>query len=264
MRNTRRRPPAALVAAAAAGTLVTIVPLAAMVQRAPWSEVWEQLASERSRDALWLSLLTSSAATAIALVLGVPLAWVLAKVSFPGRALLRAMVILPMVLPPVAGGIALILAFGRRGLVGEWLDDTFGITIPFTRVGVVLAQTFVAMPFLVLAVEAGFRGLDPRLEDAASTLGARPLHVFRRVTLPLVAPAVGAGAALCWARALGEFGATITFNGSIQGRTETAPIAVFILLESGEREGAIALSLVLLAVSLTILVVLRGRLFASS
>ena len=258
-----RRPPVVLVAPAALGALVVIVPLAALVQRAPWDEVGRQLGSDAARDALRLSLLTSTAATVIAMVVGVPLAWVLARVAFPGRTVVRAVVTLPMVLPPVAGGVALLLAFGRRGLVGGWLDDTFGITLPFTTAGVVLAQTFVALPFLVLAVESGFRGLDGRLEDAAATLGARPLHVFRRVTLPLVAPAVAAGAALCWARALGEFGATITFAGNFRGVTQTMPSAVFLELESGNPDGAVALSLVLLAVSLAILLALRGRLLGA-
>ena len=260
---TGRRAPLALVAPAAVGVLLVVAPLLALVLRAPWGELGRQLSSDAARDALRLSVLTSSAATAIALVVGVPLAWVLARVPFPGRSLVRAVVTLPMVLPPVAGGVALLLAFGRRGLVGRWLDDTIGVTLPFTPAGAVLAQAFVAMPFLVLAVEAGFRGLDGRLEDAAATLGARPLHVFRRVTLPLAAPAVTAGAALCWARALGEFGATITFAGNLPGRTQTAPLAVFLELELGNRDGAIALSLVLLAVSLAILLALRGRLLGT-
>ena len=257
---TGRRPPLVLVVPAVMAALVVVVPLAALVQRAPWDGLVDQLGSEQSRDALVLSLVTSTAATGIALVFGVPLAWVLAKVVFPGRAVVRALVMLPMVLPPVAGGVALLLAFGRRGLVGGWIDDAFGITLPFTGAGVVLAQAFVAMPFLVLAVEAGFRSLDERLEDAAATLGAGPVYVFRRVTLPLVAPAVAAGAALSWARALGEFGATITFAGNLPGRTQTTPLAVFLQLESGNPEGAIALSLVLLAISLAILLALRGRL----
>jgi molybdate transport system permease protein len=260
MTAATRRAPLPLLVPAALAALLVLVPLVALVQRAPWGELVDQLSSDASRDALLLSLVTSTIATAIAVTLGVPLAWVLANVAFPGRSLVRALVMLPMVLPPVAGGVALLLAFGRRGLVGGALDDLLGVTLPFTAAGVVLAQAFVALPFLVLAVEAGFRSLDPRLEDAAATLGARPLQVFRRVTLPLVAPAVAAGAALAWARALGEFGATITFAGNLPGRTQTMPLAVFLQLESGNADGAIALSLVLLAVSLAILLALRGRL----
>ena len=188
-----------------------------------------------------------------------PLAWILARVEFPGRRLLRALTILPMVLPPVVGGIALLFAFGRRGLVGQYLDRWFGITFPFTTKGVVLAEAFVAMPFLVITAEAAFRSLDRRFEDAARTLGASRWTVFRRVTLPLAAPALAAGAVLCWARALGEFGATITFAGNFPGTTQTMPLAVYQSLESSTPESAIVLSLVLLAVSLAVLVGLRDR-----
>jgi molybdate transport system permease protein len=163
-----------------------------------------------------------------------------------------------MVLPPVVGGVALLLAFGRRGLLGQWLDRTLGVSLPFTTAGVVLAEAFVAMPFLVLAAEAGFRSADLRLEEAARTLGARRLTVFRRVTVPAVRPSLVAGAVLCWARALGEFGATITFAGNFPGRTQTTPLKVYLLLESNP-EAAVALSLLLLAVSLTVLVALRDR-----
>jgi molybdate transport system permease protein len=191
-------------------------------------------------------------------VVGVPLAWVLARAQFPGRALVRALVTLPMVLPPVVGGTALLLAFGRRGLVGEPLNDATGLVLPFSAWGVVLANTFVAMPFLTLTVEGALRNLDPRYESAAATLGARPFAVFRRVTLPLIAPSLGAGIVLCWARALGEFGATITFAGNLEGRTQTLPLAVYVALER-DRDTAVALSLVLVVVSLTVLVVLRDR-----
>ena len=181
-----------------------------------------------------------------------PLAWLLARVEFPGRRLVRALVTVPLVLPPVVGGVALLLVFGRRGLVGSWLDATFGITLPFTTAGVVVAEAFVAMPFLVIAVEGALRGADTRYEEAAATLGAGRWTAFRRVTLPLVAPGVAAGAVLCWARALGEFGATITFAGNFPGRTQTMPLAVYLALET-DLEAAIVLSLVLLAVSVAIL-----------
>jgi len=166
------------------------------------------------------------------------------------------------VLPPVVGGVALLLALGRNGIVGSRLDEWFGVTLPFTTAAVVVAETFVAMPFLVIAVEGAFRSADQGYDEAAATLGASRLTVFRRVTLPLIRPALVAGAVLCWARALGEFGATVTFAGNLQGRTQTMPLAVFLALES-DREAAIALSLVLVAVSLTVLVPLRDRWLAS-
>jgi molybdate transport system permease protein len=208
--------------------------------------------------ALRLSLFTASVATVVCLLLGVPLAWVLARGDFPGRRLVRALVTVPLVLPPVVGGVALLLVFGRRGLVGGWLDATFGVSLPFTTAGVVVAEAFVAMPFLVISVEGALRGADSRYEEAAATLGASRWTAFRRVTLPLIAPGVAAGAVLCWARALGEFGATITFAGNFPGRTQTMPLAVYLALEQ-DLESAIVLSLVLLAVSVGILVALRDR-----
>jgi molybdate transport system permease protein len=252
------RPPLVALALAAVASLFFLVPLAGLVWRAPWSSLLDELADPEVREALRLSLVSSLAATGLAIVLGVPLAWVLARVEFAGRRLLRALTVLPMVLPPVVGGVALLLAFGRRGLLGQWLDRTLGVSLPFTTAGVVLAEAFVAMPFLVLAAEAGFRSADLRLEEAARTLGARRLTVFRRVTVPAVRPSLVAGAVLCWARALGEFGATITFAGNFPGRTQTTPLKVYLLLESNP-EAAVALSLLLLAVSLTVLVALRDR-----
>ena len=202
--------------------------------------------------------MASFSATALALLMGVPLAWVYARIEFPGRSLLRALTTLPMVLPPVVGGIALLLAFGRRGLVGGWLDSSFGITLPFTTAGAVMAETFVAMPFLVLTVEAGLRTMDRRYEEAARTLGAGRWTVFSRVTMPLIAPSLVAGAVLCWARALGEFGATITFAGNFPGVTQTMPLAVYLLLETNP-EASFVLSLVLLCVSVGVLAGLRHR-----
>ncbi|GAB3817169.1 hypothetical protein GCM10027605_67430 [Micromonospora zhanjiangensis] len=208
--------------------------------------------------ALRLSLVTASAATGVCLVLGVPLAWLLARVEFPGRRLVRALVTVPLVLPPVVGGVALLLVLGRRGLLGGWLDSTFGITLPFSTAGVVVAEAFVAMPFLVIAVEGALRGADTRYEEAAATLGAGRWTTFARVTLPLVAPGIAAGAVLCWARALGEFGATITFAGNFPGRTQTMPLAVYLALET-DLDAAVVLSLVLLTVSVAILAGLRDR-----
>jgi molybdate transport system permease protein len=244
--------------AGAVAALFFLLPLAGLLWRAPWRDLASDLASSEARTALRLSLQTSLLATALALVFGVPLAWVLARVEFPGRRVLRALTVLPMVLPPVVGGVALLFAFGRRGLVGQYLDRWFGLTLPFTTPGAVLAATFVAMPFLVITAEAAFRALDQRYEDAARTLGAGRWTVFRRVTLPLCGPALAAGAVLCWARALGEFGATITFAGNFPGTTQTMPLAVYLALET-RPELAITLSLVLLVVSLAVLVGLRDR-----
>ena len=252
------RPPLVVGVLAAGACVFFLAPLVGLLWRAPWRSVLDELGDPEVVDALRLSLVSSLAATALSVVLGVPLAWVLARVQFTGRRLLRALTTLPMVLPPVVGGVALLFAFGRRGLVGQWLDRAFGVSLPFTTAGVVLAEAFVAMPFLVLTAEAGFRSADLRLEEAARTLGARRLTVFRRVTLPLVWPSLAAGAVLCWARALGEFGATITFAGNFPGRTQTTPLKVYLLLES-RPEAAIVLSLVLLAISLAVLVALRHR-----
>ena len=259
----RERAPAWIAVLAAIGAAFFIVPLLGLLVRTPWGDALHALTSPDTLNALRLSLVASLSSTAAALVLGVPLAWVYARVDFPGRDVVRALTTLPMVLPPVVGGIALLLAFGRSGLLGSWLDSTFGITLPFTTVGVVFAETFVAMPFLVLTVEAGLRSMDRRYEEAARALGARRWTVFTRVTLPLIAPSLTAGAVLCWARALGEFGATITFAGNFPGVTQTMPLAVYLLLETNA-QGSYLLSLILLAVSLVVLVSLRHRWLGSA
>jgi molybdate transport system permease protein len=259
--RARRAVPPVAIALAAVGAALFVLPLVGLLRRAPWSDLWNDLTTQQARDAIRLSVVCSLWATALSVVFGVPLAWVLARVRFPGRSLVRALVVLPMVLPPVVGGVALLYTFQRNGgLVGEWLYDWFGVQFTFSTSGAVLAETFVAMPFLVITVEAGLRTMDARYEDAAATLGAGRWTVFRRVTLPLIAPALYAGAALAWARALGEFGATITFAGNIQGRTQTTPLAVYLFLES-QPNVAIALSLVLLVVSVVVLVALRDRWF---
>ncbi|GAA2521108.1 ABC transporter permease [Pilimelia columellifera] len=250
--------PLALLAPAALGVAFLVGPLVALLAQAPWSTLPRRLVAAETLVPLWLSLQTATVATALCLLLGVPLAWTLARVEFPGRRLVRALVTVPLVLPPVVGGVALLLVFGRRGVVGQWLESLAGITIAFTPTAVVLAETFVALPFLVLAVEGALRAADPRFEEAAATLGANRWTAFRRVTLPLIAPGVAAGAALAWARALGEFGATITFAGSFPGRTLTMPLAVYLAMEQ-DLDAALTLSLVLLIVSLVILVALRGR-----
>jgi molybdate transport system permease protein len=252
------RAPWILVVPAALGLAFLVLPLAGLLVRAPWPTLPRRLAEPQVLEALWLSLVTATVATAVCLLLGVPLAWVLARARFRGRGLVRALVTVPLVLPPVVGGVALLLVLGRRGLVGQWLEATFGITLPFTTAGVVIAEAFVAMPFLVISVEGALRAADQRFEEAAATLGASRWTVFRRVTLPLVMPGIVAGAVLCWARALGEFGATITFAGNFPGRTQTMPLAVYLALET-EPEAAIVLSLVLLTVSVLVLAGLRDR-----
>src|SRR4051794_28926926 len=256
--GTSRSAPAPLLVPALVGMLFLVVPLAGLGIRAPWGQAWTILHGTAAGEALRLSLWTSTTATAISLAVGVPLAWVLARTQLPGLRLLRALVTLPLVLPPVVGGVALLLAFGRSGFVGQYLDQWFGITLPFTPAAVVIAETFVAMPFLIVTVEGALRSADQGFEEAAATLGAGRMTVFRRVTVPLIAPSLAAGAVLCWARALGEFGATITFAGSFPGRTQTMPIAVYYALET-DPEAAILLSLVLLLVSVVVLVALRDR-----
>ncbi len=258
-RRTRRtRLPAVLVLPALAGLAFLVVPLAGLLVRAPWSTFGARLFSADVGRALTLSLVCASLATVVCVVLGVPLAWLLARGDVPGRSVLRALVTVPLVLPPVVGGVALLLVLGRRGLLGRYLHDWFGISLPFTTAGVVVAEAFVAMPFLVIAVEGALRGADPRYEEAAATLGASRWLTFRRVTLPSIAPGVVAGTVLCWARALGEFGATITFAGNFPGRTTTMPLAVYLALET-DPGAAIVLSLVLLVVSVVVLVSLRDR-----
>lgn len=259
--DPRRRGPTAqavLTTLAILALALFALPLIGLIGRVPLARIPEILTGPAVLQALRLSLLTSLAALAIATVLGIPLAWFFARMSVPGIPLLRAIAVLPMVLPPVVGGVALLLAFGRRGLFGGPLAQLTGITLPFTTAGAVIAAAFVAMPFLVVTVEAGLRQADQRLEDAAATLGASRWTIYRRITLPQIAPSLGAGMALCWARALGEFGATITFAGNFPGRTQTMPLAVYLLLES-DPEAAYVLSLLLLVVSLAVLALLRGR-----
>ena len=251
-----RSVPAPLLAPALSAVVGLRLPLAALLIRAPWRPIGPALSGSDATQALILSLWTASLTTAISLVIGVPLAWVLARTRFPGQRLLRALVTLPLVLPPVVGGVALLLALGRTGIIGQYLNSWFGITIPFTPIAVVMAETFVAMPFLIITVEGALRSADQGFEEAAATLGAKRMTVFLRVTVPMIAPSLGAGAVLCWARALGEFGATITFAGSFPGQTETMPIAVYYALET-DPNAAIALSLVLLLVSVVVLVSLR-------
>ena len=258
VRRRTRRPPVLLMILGGIGLAMFVVPFAGLLARVPWRDLPALLADDFVTDALRLSMVTSLTATLIAVVVGIPLAWMMARLDFPGRPLVRGLVTLPLVLPPVVGGAALLFALGRRGLVGEPLDQATGLLLPFSTWGVVLANTFVAMPFLVITVEGALRNLDQRYEGAAASLGAGRWTVLRRVTLPMIGPSLVAGLVLTWARAFGEFGATITFAGNLQGRTQTLPLAVFVALES-DRDTAVALSLVMVIVSLAVLVGLRER-----
>ncbi|WP_329144647.1 ABC transporter permease [Streptomyces niveus] len=256
--RTRPRTPLALAVPALLAVAFLLLPLIGILARTSWGDIGTHLTSPGVVEALELSLLVSFWALALSLVLGVPLAWLLARVDFPGKAFVRSLVLLPMVLPPTVGGVALLLAFGRRGLLGPWLEDTFGITLPFHTSGAVVAATFVAMPFLVISLEGALGGLRPRYEETAASLGASPVRVFATVTLPMVAPGLFAGAALTWARALGEFGATITFAGNLPGTTQTLPLQVYLLLQNSP-EAATSVSLLLLVIAMGVLIVLRGR-----
>jgi molybdate transport system permease protein len=241
-----------------AGVAVLVLPVLGLLLEAPWASLSERLQEPGISTALRLSLVTATISMLLCLLLGVPLAWALARVRFRGRKLVRALVTVPLVLPPVVGGIALLLTLGRRGVVGGPLTDMFGVQIPFTTAAVVIAQTFVALPFLVLSVEGALRSADQRFDEVAATLGAGRWWTFVRVTLPLVGPGVASGAVLAWARALGEFGATITFAGSVGGVTQTMPLEIYAGYNT-DRDTAVVLSLVLLAVSVLVLTALRER-----
>ncbi|NML50670.1 molybdate ABC transporter permease subunit [Streptomyces sp. R302] len=258
VRTPGARPPLALAVPALLAVAFLALPLIGILVRTEWAGLADHLTSPGTVEALKLSLVVSFWSLGLSLLLGVPLAWLLARVPFPGKAFVRSLVLLPMVLPPTVGGVALLLAFGRRGLLGPWLESTFGITFPFHTSGAVLAATFVAMPFLVISLEGALGGLRPRYEETAASLGASPVRVFLTVTLPMVAPGVLAGAALTWARALGEFGATITFAGNLPGTTQTLPLQVYLLLQD-EPEAATSVSLLLLAIAMGVLIALRGR-----
>ncbi|MFD7745003.1 ABC transporter permease [Streptomyces sp. NPDC059698] len=257
-RTPGARAPLLLTVPALLAVAFLMLPLVGILVRTSWSELGDHLTAGATTEALRLSLLVSLWTLAPALLLGVPLAWLLARVPFPGKAFVRTLVLLPMVLPPTVGGVALLLAFGRRGLLGPWLEETFGVTLPFHTSGAVVAATFVAMPFLVISLEGALGGLRPRYEETAASLGASPVRVLLTVTLPMVAPGLIAGAALTWARALGEFGATITFAGNLPGATQTLPLQVYLLLQDSP-EAATSVSLLLLAIAMIVLIALRGR-----
>ena len=244
---TRPPLPRWLIVAAAIAVLLATLPLAGMAVRVPWSQVPELLASESARDAAWLSLRTCAVSTLLCVVLGTPLAVVLSRGRGPLAAAARTVTALPMVLPPVVAGLALLITFGRAGVLGRHLS-VLGIEVGFTTAAVVIAQTFVAMPFLVVALEGALRSVDARLERTAASLGASPSRVLATVTLPLVLPALVAGATMSFARALGEFGATLTFAGSLQGTTRTLPLEIYLSRET-DTEAALALAVLLIAVA---------------
>jgi len=252
-------PPRGVLVLAAFGVAFVVLPVAGLAIRAPWSDLGS-LSSHGARTALGVSLVVTGGAVALALLFGLPAAIVLARGRFRGRALVRGIVLLPIVLPPVVGGIGLLAALGRRGLLGRPLE-AIGIRLPFTTGAAILAAAFVATPLFVLAVEGGLRSIDPRLEQAASAMGASRWYVLRRVTLPLLRPQIIAGVVIAAARALGEFGATITFAGNIAGRTQTLPLSVYQTLQS-DPGGAILQALLLVAISLAAMIALRGRLLS--
>jgi NifC-like ABC-type porter len=261
MRRIRTRTagaPLALAVPAVLAVAFLLLPLIGILANTEWSELGHHLTTHDTLLALKVSLIVSFSALGLSLVFGVPLAWLLARVDFPGKTLVRSLVLLPMVLPPTVGGVALLLGFGRRGLIGPFLENTFGIVLTFHTSGAVVAAAFVAMPFLIISLEGTLAGLSPTYEETAGSLGASPVRVFFTVTLPMVAPGLAAGAALTWARALGEFGATITFAGNLPGTTQTLPLQVYLLLQDSP-EAATSVSLLLLVIAMAVLVGLRGR-----
>ncbi len=243
-----------VVLPAALGMLLVALPLAGLLSKVPWPGLWELLTSQSSLAALQLSILTASVSTAFCIVLGTPMALVLAR---HGLRWLRPLVLLPLVLPPVVGGLALLFTFGRMGLIGQYLEAA-GIKIAFSTVAVILAQTFVSLPFLVMGLEGALRTAGDRYERVAATLGASPTRTLFTVTLPLVFPGLLSGAVLSFARALGEFGATLTFAGSLQGRTRTLPLEIYLQREA-DPDAAIALSLLLVIFAGIVMVIAYGK-----
>lgn len=256
--RSRRSAPRGMRVAAIVGMTVLASPIAAMLVRVPWSSALDVVTDEANRTALVLSLRTSLFATALSVIVGLPVAWWIAHHDFPGKRFVRALCVLPMVLPPVVGGVALLYVFGRNGVFGQYLWEWFGIRLAFTEAAAVLAQFFVAVPFFVVVMESAFQNVDPQLVGVARTLGARPWYAVRHIEVPLIRPALVAGLVLTWARALGEFGATITFAGNTAGRTQTLPLAVYSALEAGS-DAALLLSVLLVIISITVLVSLRSH-----
>lgn len=257
MSHAYRSIPRWTYAVAVLAALLVILPLFAMVARVKWADFVPLVTSDPALSALGLSLRTSAASTVLCIILGVPLALVLARGRFRLQGLLRSLVLLPLVLPPVVGGIALLYTFGRQGLLGRTLE-VLGLQIAFSTTAVVLAQTFVALPFLVVSLEGALRTGGERYEAVAATLGASPGRVFRRVTVPLVLPGLASGAVLAFARSLGEFGATLTFAGSLQGVTRTLPLEIYLQRET-DPDAAVALSLVLMAVAVGVVALAYRR-----
>ncbi|WP_205872995.1 ABC transporter permease [Mycobacterium camsae] len=242
---------------AAIGTLFVGIPLLAVGLKVDWPRFWTLITSASSTTALLLSLRTAAASTLLCVLLGVPMALVLARSGLRLVRALRPVILLPLVLPPVVGGIALLYAFGRLGLIGRYLEGA-GISIAFTTTAVVLAQTFVSLPFLVISLEGAARSAGGDYEVVAATLGARPTTIWWRVTLPLLLPGLASGAVLAFARSLGEFGATLTFAGSLQGVTRTLPLEIY-LQRVADPDAAVALSLVLVAVAAVVVLGLGAR-----
>jgi len=247
-----------LGALAVVAVFFLVLPLLSVVIRVPWGEFWSTLTSSAVRQSLLISLQTSLMAAVLAAILGIPLSWWLARTSSRLARMIRTVCIAPMVLPPVVAGIALLAAFGRRGVVGEQMYNWWGISLPFTKTAVVLAQVFVAMPFLILAVEAAFRQVNEGLEDAARTMGATPIRIFFSVVVPSVRPALLAGLVLAWARSFGEFGASITFAGSFPGRTQTLPMSVYEIATYDYRQ-ALVVSVFMMFISVGVLAAMRDR-----
>jgi molybdate transport system permease protein len=239
------------------GAVFVLLPLVAIATRVDWAHFADLVTTRASLDALSLSLRTSAASTVLCLVFGVPMSLVLARTSFPGQRVVRSLMLLPLVLPPVVGGIALLYTFGRRGLLGHTLE-VLGLQVAFSTAAVVLAQAFVSLPFLVVSLEGTLRAVGQRYETVAATLGGGPTLVLRRVTLPLVLPGLLSGAVLSFARSLGEFGATLTFAGSLQGVTRTLPLEIYLQRET-DANTAVALSLLLVAVAVAVVGLAAGR-----
>ncbi|HEV7203533.1 MAG TPA: molybdate ABC transporter permease subunit [Jatrophihabitans sp.] len=250
--------PLLVVPPALLGVLFLALPTVALLLRTPWPDLGRIYRDQQVWTALRLSIESSLEALVASLVFGVPLAWVLARVRARGMAFVRAIVTIPLVLPPVIGGVALFSSFGRRGVLGDAIRAVTGHDLPFTYPSIVVAQTFVAMPFLVITVEGAFRIADRGVEEAAATLGASRWRIFSRVTLPLVLPAIAAGSVLCWARALGEFGATLLIGGNEPAVTRTLPTLVLTVFQT-DPAAAPALSLPLIAVALIVLGALRDK-----
>lgn len=258
MSSPPRRVPATLRIAGLVATALLVIPLAGLVHRAPWTTMIDRLSDQAILEALLVSLVVSVSATAVATVIGLPLAWSLARDALPGGRFIRGAVLVPMVLPPVVAGTALLYALGRTTPIGSRLDAWFGITLPFTTAGATIAATFVALPFFVTTVEAALRQQGTGLDEAAATCRTGPLATFWLVTLPAVRSALIAGITLTWARALGEFGATLTFAGSVGGRTRTLPLQTYVALEN-DPETALALSVLLLGIAIVMVAALRNR-----